>query len=308
MRSIKSIMQSILLSLFPLIAFIFTGYILKNRQFFSDGFWVGVEKLNYYFLFPAMLFGNLASARIDFNMVNTIVMVLVAMLGIACSALYLIGKIYKTPAARFGVYTQSNVRFNTYIGLAIVASLFQHQGMTLFAIILAISIPVVNILSILALTEKEGMDFRSVSLSLLKNPLIMGCVIGVLFNFSGLELWGGISAFIQQLANCSLPLGLMCVGAALQFMALKNDLWPLLINTFSRLLIMPALAYVVCQLFEFSTLETQIFVLYFALPTASASYILTKVLKGDSQLMAGVISLQTICSAITLPIVLTLIM
>lgn len=300
-------MPNIFLSLFPLIALIFTGYILKKKQFFSDGFWAGAEKLNYYFLFPAMLFGNLAVARIDLEMVNTIVLVLAIMLSLACAVLYIIRKIYQIPSARFGVYTQSNVRFNTYMGLAIVASLFQQQGLTLFAIILAISIPIVNILSVLALTEKEGMDFRGISASLVKNPLIMGCVVGVLFNFSGLQLWGGLSAFIQQLAGCSLPLGLICVGAALQFLALKNELLPLFINTFSRLLIMPALAYGLCQYLDFSKLEMQIFVLYFALPTASASYILTKVLKGDSQLMAGIISLQTLCSALTLPIVLSFI-
>lgn len=301
-------MHSILLSLFPLIALIFTGYILKKKQFFSDSFWTGVEKLNYYFLFPTMLFGNLATADIDLSMVHSIFLILVIMLSIACAALYLIRKIYRIPSARFGVYTQSNIRFNTYIGLAVVASLFQQQGITLFAIILAISIPVVNILSVLALTEKEGMDLRSISLSLVKNPLILGCLVGVLFNLSGLPLWGGLSALIQQLAGCSLPLGLMCVGAALQFMALKKDLLPLFINTFSRLMIMPALAYVVCLLLNFSILETQIIVLYFALPTASAAYILTKVLRGDSQLMAGIISLQTLCSALTLPFILALIM
>ena len=153
-----------------MIALIFTGYILKKQQFFTDGFWAGAEKLNYYFLFPAMLFGHLASARIELAMVNSIVLILAVMLSLVCSVLYIIRKIYPIPAARFGVYTQSNIRFNTYIGLAIVASLFHQQGMTLFAIILAISIPIVNILSILALTEKEGMDLRSVSLSLLKNP------------------------------------------------------------------------------------------------------------------------------------------
>ncbi|MFX4790275.1 AEC family transporter, partial [Acinetobacter baumannii] len=44
-------------------------------------------------------------------------------------------------------------------------------------------------------------------------------------------------------------------------------------------------------------------VIFFALPTASASYILTKVLGGDSQLMAAVISFQTLCTAVTLPLV-----
>lgn len=298
-------MQSILLSLFPLIALICSGYLLKRKNFLHEGFWAGAEKLNYYILFPAMLFGNLATANLDLKVLNTILIVVAIVLSISCIVLYITRAIYKTKPARFGVYMQSNTRFNTYMGLAIVAALFHQQGMTIFAIILAISIPIVNILAVLALTNQDAMDFKTISISLMKNPLIMGCIVGALFNLSGLQLWLGFESFIKQLALCSLPLGLLCVGAALQFMALKKDIFPLLINTCSRLLLMPALALIICKFLNLSTLETQVFVLFFALPTASASYILTKVLGGDSQLMAGVISLQTLCSAFTLPIVLS---
>lgn len=298
-------MQSILISLFPLIGLILSGYVLKRKKVVVDGFWLGAEKLNYYILFPAMLFGNLAQAKIELEMINTIILVLLTVLLLSCSSLYVIRKIYQIRPYRFGVYMQSNIRFNTYMGLAIVAALFHQQGMTMLAIILAISIPIVNVISVLALTQQEAMNIRQISLSLLKNPLIMSCIVGVLFNLSGFEIWQVADSFLKQLAACSLPLGLLCVGAALQFSALQKDLRPLLFNTFSRLLIMPLLALMVCKWFELSQLETQIFVLYFALPTASASYILTKVLGGDSQLMAGIISLQTLCSAVTIPIILS---
>ncbi|ECE6726554.1 MAG TPA: hypothetical protein DIT34_03450 [Acinetobacter ursingii] len=46
--------------------------------------------------------------------------------------------------------------------------------------------------------------------------------------------------------------------------------------------------------------------IFFALPTASTVYILTKVLKADSQLIAAVISLQTLCAAMTLCLVICL--
>lgn len=305
-------MHSILLSLFPLIALILSGYVLKRTAFLNDGFWAGAEKLNYYVLFPAMLFGNLAAADIHFAMVKSIVMMLSIMLLMLMLmlmlALYGLKVILNIRPARFGVMVQSNIRFNTYMGLAIVAALFQQQGMTLFAILLAVSIPVVNILSVLAFTEKDGMKLNTILLSLLKNPLIMSCVVGIVFNLSELKFWQGAHAYLQQLALCSLPLGLMCVGAALQFLALKKDLMPLLINTFSRLMVIPLIALLVAKWLGFTELETQVFVLYFALPTASASYILSKVLGGDSQLMAGIISLQTLCAAVTLPIILSYIL
>ena len=138
-------MYSILLSLFPLISLILSGYFLKQKNFLNDGFWVGAEKLNYYILFPAMLFGNLASATIELHLVKTIGLVLLGVLSIVCIGLYALRTIYKTESAQFGVYMQSMVRFNTYMGLAIVATLFHQQGMIILAIALAMSIPVVNI-------------------------------------------------------------------------------------------------------------------------------------------------------------------
>ena len=81
-----------------------------------------------------------------------------------------------------------------------------------------------------------------------------------------------------------------------------------MLDTFARLLVMPVLAIGICWWMQLPVLQTQILVIFFALPTASAAYILTKVLKGDSQLMAAVISLQTLCAAITLPLVIAWVM
>ena len=86
--------------------------------------------------------------------------------------------------------------------------------------------------------------------------------------------------------------------AALQFMQIKRHC-----GIGGRHFCSAALAYAVCMWFGLPSLQTQILVIFFALPTASASYILTKVLGGDSQLMAAVISFQTLCAAVTLPLV-----
>ncbi|HAK32400.1 MAG TPA: transporter, partial [Acinetobacter radioresistens] len=46
-------------------AFIATGYLFKRYHFLSTEFWSGAEKLNYYILFPALLFHTLATAKIE---------------------------------------------------------------------------------------------------------------------------------------------------------------------------------------------------------------------------------------------------
>ncbi|MBO8214954.1 MULTISPECIES: AEC family transporter [Acinetobacter calcoaceticus/baumannii complex] len=296
-------MNSIVLSLFPLVALIASGYLFKKYRFFSDEFWAGAEKLNYYILFPALLFSTLSTAKIDLQSLSTAIIAMLIVVLAVTAFLYILRMFWHIPPARFGVHVQSMVRFNTYIGLALVTSLFKSEGMAILAILLALCIPLVNVISVLALTSKEHMAIKPVLIALLKNPLIASCVVGAAVNALHIPIWEGFTQFIKLFSVSSLPLGLLCVGAALQFMQIKKDIVVLAADTFARLLAVPALAYAVCTWYALPSLQTQILVIFFALPTASASYILTKVLGGDSQLMAAVISFQTLCAAVTLPLV-----
>ena len=66
-------MNNIVLALFPLVAFIASGYIFKKYHFLSKEFWAGAEKLNYYILFPALLFNTLATTKIDLHSLSSAV-------------------------------------------------------------------------------------------------------------------------------------------------------------------------------------------------------------------------------------------
>ncbi|MGE8539172.1 MAG: AEC family transporter [Acinetobacter sp.] len=297
--------QTIFTVLFPLIGLISFGYLLKRGQWLSEDFWRGTEKLNYYVLFPVMLFLNLATAKIQINVIQDVVLVIFSIMAVVSIALYLLRHIYQISYERFGVYVQGLLRFNTYIGLAAVSSLFHQQGMTIFAVIMVLSIPLVNILSVLAFTRSHDMQLKKIIVDLSKNPLILGCIIGGLFNLSGMSLWTGAEQFLKQIALCSLPLGLMCVGAALHFQGFQRDVLPLSLMTFGRLFAMPLIAFLVCKIFQIDALTTQVLVLFFALPTASASYVLTRVYGGDSQLMASIISVQTVVAAGSLILILS---
>ncbi len=296
-------LQQMMLAVIPLIVLIATGYGLKQVNFFEDGFWHGAEKLNYYLLFPALLLHTTLTAHIEFSQLKRPILSMFVVVASASTFLYALRMFKPMSAARFGVHMQSVVRFNTYIGLALVAALYAKQGMAILAVLLALCIPVVNVISVLSLMERQHMALRPVLLSLLKNPLILSCAVGISLNLLNVPIWQGILQVLKISAASSLPLGLFCVGAALQFKQLHKDLWALSLDTFARLLLMPALAYTVANHFAVPQLSLQVMVIFFALPTASASYILTKVLNGDSQLMAAVISFQTVCAALTLPLV-----
>ncbi|PTS82333.1 transporter [Pseudomonas sp. HMWF032] len=300
-------MTELLLALWPLFALIVAGCYLRRWAFPNEAFWPGAERLNYFILFPALLFSSLATAPLDNPALPRLGLAVLLALGIAWLALLLVRRVRGWPAGRFGAFSQGILRFNTYLGLAAVGSLFGQEGLTLAAIMLALMVPTVNVLSVWSLTAERGVSARRLLLPILKNPLILACLGGALVNLSGLGLPGGSDRLLSLLAAASLPLGLLCVGAALKPEQLGGEIPALGWNSLLRLLGMPLLAWLVADGLHLPAMESTVLVLFFALPTAPTAYVLTRQLGGESQLMAGIITLQTLLAAASLPLLLLLV-
>jgi predicted permease len=297
-------MPSLLLALWPLFALIVAGYLLRRSDFPGEAFWPGAERLNYFVLFPALLLSSLASAPLDNPALPRLALAVLLALGLGWLALLALRRLRGLPAARFGAIVQGTLRFNTYLGLATVGSLFGAAGLTLAALMLALLVPAVNVLSVWALSAERGVSVRSLLLPIVKNPLILACLGGALLNLSGIGLPGGSERLLGLLAAASLPLGLLCVGAALRPDQLRGEGPALLGNCIARLFFMPLLAFGVARALALPSMESTLLVLFFALPTAPTAYVLTRQLGGDSHLMAGIITLQTLLAALSLPLLL----
>lgn len=297
-------MSYLLVSLWPLFALILGGYLLRRVGFPSTAFWPGAERLNYFVLFPALLFTSLAAAPLDSPDLERVAGCVVLILAAAWAVLMLLRRWHTWPAPRFGVFVQGTLRFNTYIGLAAVGALFGDTGLSLMALLLAVTVPAVNTLSVLALTPKGNVGVPALIGTLLRNPLILACVCGVIANLVGLPLGGGVSDLLGLMAASSLPLGLLCVGAALQPRDLRRESLPLLITSAGRLLLMPLGAWLLSGWLGMTGMEQVTVVLLFALPCAPTAYVLARQLQGDAELMAGIITLQTLLAMLSLPLVL----
>lgn len=297
---------ALLQSLWPLFALIVGGYFLRRRDFPGEAFWPAAERLNYFILFPALLFSSLATAPLDNPALPRLALAVLLGLGVSWLALLLMRRLRGWSTARFGAITQGILRFNTYLGLAAIGSLHGQPGLVLAALLLALMVPAVNVLSVWSLSADREVTLAGLLLPILKNPLILACLAGMAVNLLGTGLPGGSDRLLALLAAASLPLGLLCVGAALRPQELTGEKAALAWNSALRLLAMPALALLVAHVLHLPPLESSVLVLFFALPTAPTAYVLTRQLGGDGHLMAGIITLQTLLAALSLPLVLTL--
>lgn len=299
-------MNDVLTSLWPVFALIVAGHAMKRLAFPGEGFWPGAERFNYFILFPALLFNGLVSAPLHDPALPRLFAGVGLTLLVCSAALVLCWRLRRWPAARFGVMVQGVLRFNTYLGLATISGLFGQPGMVVAAVIISVLVPTVNVLSVLSLTADRHTSLSALLLPIAKNPLILACVAGAAFNLAGLKLDAGTQQLLHWLAATSLPLGLLCVGAALHLEALKGHVGAMLANSVGRLVLAPGVAWLCAQALHLPALESAILTLFFALPTAPTSYVLTQQLRGDGHLMAGIITLQTLLSALSLPVVLAL--
>ena len=292
--------------LFPSIALIGLGFYLFQSRILDEKFWNGAEKLNYYILFPALLFSSLANADMNMGHLNSILTVIFLIMAMIIAGVYLSAKLNRTPIAQIGVYVQSLIRFNTYLGLSIATTLNHAEIKSILVNILAIAIPLVNVISILSLTDKDQLNLKNIFWSLIKNPLISSCILGITFNVLNIPIWPGFVNLLNAFSSSSLMLGLLCVGTAIQFSTLKVYLKKSLLISLLRLLLIPLIAFICLQFFELSHAAVIAIMIFFSIPTASSAYILTKLLNGDHQLMAASISMQTLLSVFTLALILAL--
>lgn len=308
-------MRTVLDALLPVFALILLGYLLRHTMLREVYFWSGANKLSYFVLLPALLVNQLAGAVFRTDLFTTLWGVAMGtMLGITFVVWLTKGWTTASNAA-FTSVLQGSIRPNTYVALALAAALFGQAGVVYTAITLAATVPLVNVLSVAALVYYRGSDSRHtrtlgqggarlILFSLVQNPLIVACALGLGLNLTGIGAPAVLTQLLTPLAQASLPIGLLTVGAGLDLATLHTARRPLLSAMFVKLVLSPLVALLLCWLLGVNSLLTAVCVIFLALPCAAASYILAERMGGDYQLMAGILTVQTLAAGVTLPLLL----
>ncbi|RBA23292.1 AEC family transporter [Herminiimonas fonticola] len=291
---------NILLPDFLLILF---GSVLFRVTNWGNEFWAGMEKIIYYVLFPALLFYSTARSPINFAATGQFLQVAIA----ACVAGILLGwlakPLFKTAGPMiFESGVQTAFRFNSYIALAIASRLGGDEGTSLMGLVIGFAVPLCNMAAVHALVKDKG----GLLLELLKNPLLMATMGGVVFNLLGLHLPDIASAFLSRLGNASIALGLIMVGAGLRLTGLHAAKGIASYFLFVKLFAVPVITYALGLWMDLSPLHLQIVVMFAALPTASSAYVLAARMGGNAPFVAFLISAGTLISMATLPLWLAL--
>ena len=299
---------AIVLALVPVMLLIGLGKLLRDRVFTAEVFWRETERLGYYLLLPALIVHSLGTANWGTAPVGRLMATL--SLSTIMVGLLLVGLRRWMPVgdAAFTSIFQGGIRFNNYVGLPAAAALYGPEGLALGALAAAAIVPTVNIICVLMFARygTARPNLRGILLQLAKNPLLVASGLGMALNLTHIGLPPGIEPALKALGQASLPIGLLCVGAALTFASPRAVLPPTLLSMLVKFALLPLTAVGLSLMFGLTGTAAGIVLLYQTLPTAAASYILARQMGGDAPLMAMIISAQTVLAGVVLPIVLAL--
>ncbi len=291
----------------PVILLVALGKFLAARGIPDETGWRSLEQLCFKVLFPAMIILVLARAPFDdapWKLVVPLIAAQIIMAAIGLLALFWPG--ITRPA--IGSIIQSNSRWNTFIALSLAGVLFGEQGIALTSLAAAAMIPMANILSVTALShfsERTDAVRRNPFLELLRNPLVIACLIGLALNFAGLQPAGMAKTVLELISQPAITLGLLAAGAGLNLSALRRAGSLTLFWSLVRLFGTPTVAFLIATLvFGLSGIPLTVAIIAAATPTATNGYILARQLGGDAPLMANLIATETILAILTLPLIL----
>lgn len=286
------------------------GYVMRRKDIPGAAFWPSMERVTYFILFPALLIHSIANT--DISGLNPAPILLTALPSVGLITLLLLGlrPWLGIDGPAFTSVYQGAVRYNSYVGLGLVAGLYGKAGISLYAIIMAATIPVINLLCV-SLLARYALDGQRPSwigqIKLIaQNPLIIACLLGVILNQTGIGLPGPLNGFMDALGKASLALGLLAVGAGLELrrLVIKDIAIPLSITI--KFLLLPLCVAGFAWLNDLGGQERAMLILWSSLPTAATAYVLARQLGGDAPLMAAIVSIETVLAFAAIPILMAL--
>lgn len=293
----------------PLFLIIAMGFGVKRLG------WIGPEdvrrfnKVCFYTFMPVMLFYNIYTSDFSHAVRLPYALFVVGMaLAMILLAFLITLAAEKTPERR-GVMIQAAFRSNfVLLGLPIAEELLPGANFGITALMIAIVVPIYNMMSVVVLEYFRGGKPRAgeVLLAVVKNPLILGSVAGLLVRALHITLPDVLVSFTGKMNSAATPLILLLLGASFEVRQLSRYKKQLLVCVGLRLLVFPGAILALAAAIGLRGIEFVTLLAMTAAPTAVNSFNMAQQLGGDSQLAGSAVVVSTAASFFTLFVWITL--
>ena len=303
-------MENIIVS-FNVIAPVFflmvLGYLLVNYTSLADRKLTKQANAIVFKIFlPCMLFYNVYQSDIGAEIHSRIKLCIWAAGGLLILFVLLcliVPKVVKQENQQ-GVVIQGIFRSNYMIfGVAVVQNMYGVKSTTTAAILSAILVPMYNFFAVVALSifgEKRETDWKKIILDIVKNPLIISSVLGIIFSLLGIRLPTAVDTTVQDLAKLSTPIAFMILGGDLDFSKVRGNLKVASVVLTIKLVILPLIMIPMIVMMGYRDADLLSGLLAYQTPVAVSSYIMAQQAGADGQLAGQLVVFSSVLSIFTL--------
>lgn len=284
----------------PIFGLILLGYAAKRMGLLDRDDVRKMNKVFFRFFMPVMLFYNIYCSDLSAAVQPALIAyALGCTLLVFLFSLAIVRRV-EPERSRRGVIVQGLYRSNlVVIGLPVVESLMGPDNLGPVVLLIATVVPLFNTLAVIVLEYYGGERTRPARLVLdvLKNPLNLGSVAGILALLLGLKLPLPAETVAEQMSAAASPVMLFLLGAFLQPSVMKHDRRAVLWVSAGRLLIVPALTLLPAVLLGWRGVALASLIPVFASSTAVNSFTMAQQMGGDAELAGNiVVATSALCS------------
>ena len=299
-------MDNLLLSLnivAPLIFFMTAGYLLHHFGGIHEKTFTQLSRIVFYLCIPALCCDSLRTLDLVETFSDpTGLYIAVAVLVLYALAVLIVPRFCHSSSRR-GVLIAAVFRSNDAVfAIPIATALLNEASMGLMMLCVAITILLYNILAVVTMEYYRSGELRlgKALFKLTTNPVIIGCLMGILLGILHIPLPAVIAKPLSSLAACCTPLGFLALGGGLSFRLLSENRLAISVTSLFKLLIVPAVVIVVLYLTGMPSDVLLIGMVIFGAPTAMSVYPMACTMGGDPQLAGGLVAITSALSPITM--------
>ena len=263
-----------------------------------------INTLNFKLFFPFLMFNNVYNAKPE-NMPSVKLMVTgpLSVILLVILLILVVPRIVKENPRR-GVIIQGIFRSNFIIyGIPLTTSVFGEEKSSVCGMMILIMVSLFNVLGVIVLEmfrENGKIRVKPLVLGIVKNPLLQGCLAGLLFYLFRIRLPQFIATPVSSLAGIASTLALVVLGANLRFDELKKQARTVSIVLLIRLVLLPLVMVPFAWLIGLRGVELFLILMIFGTPVAAASYPMAVNMGGDGPLAGQLVFVSTVASLLTL--------
>ncbi|MGM0613987.1 MAG: AEC family transporter [Pseudomonadota bacterium] len=287
----------------PVFVMVFLGVGLKRLGWVDGAFINTASALVFKATLPTLIFMSLIQADLSVAL-NVPLLMFFAIATVGQLLISGLGAWRQVPYTDRGVYIQGAFRGNCgIVGLALAAAMYGNYGLSAGGVLLGVVILTYNTLSVIVLTAfhpDKRLSWRQLMIGIAKNPLILSVVLAIPFAAFSVPLPEWVLTSGEYFASLTLPLALICIGATLSVTSLRRGSHAALGASLLKMVVLPIVSTLAAWLIGFSGRELGLLFLFFASPTAAASFVMVKALGGNTALAANIVAITTLMASLTI--------